>query len=63
MMVLLKEWKMDKSIEDDVALFREKDNIGHLATFQLYCWRKAPGALPCIISGKNGHLSRTTDVQ
>jgi hypothetical protein len=25
-------------------------------------WRKTSGALPCIISVTNGHLSRTTDV-
>jgi hypothetical protein len=30
--------------------------------FQLYWWRNISGALPCIISGTNGHLSRTTDV-
>jgi hypothetical protein len=36
-------------------------SIGHIATFQLYWWRKTSGALPCIISGTDGHLSRTTD--
>jgi hypothetical protein len=36
--------------------------ISHMTTFQLYWWRKTSGALPCIISGTNGHLSRTTDV-
>ena len=25
--------------------------IGHMATFQLYWWRKTSGALPCNISG------------
>jgi hypothetical protein len=30
--------------------------------FQPYWWRKTSCALPCIISGTNGHLSRTTDV-
>jgi hypothetical protein len=33
-----------------------------MATFQLFWWRKTSGALPCIISGTNGHLTRTTDV-
>jgi hypothetical protein len=39
-----------------------RHSIGHIATFQLDWWRKTSGALPCIISGTNGHLSRTTDV-
>ena len=25
---------------------------GYMATFQLYLWRKASGATPCIISGR-----------
>jgi hypothetical protein len=33
-----------------------------MATFQLYWLRKTSGALLCIISGTNGHLSRTTNV-
>jgi hypothetical protein len=37
-------------------------SIGHLATFQLIWWSKTSGALRCIISGTNRHLSRTTDV-
>jgi hypothetical protein len=37
-------------------------SIGHLATFQLYWWRKTSGALPCVISGTNEHLSRTNDL-
>jgi hypothetical protein len=36
--------------------------IGHMATSQPNCWRKTSCAFPCIISGTNGHLSRTTDV-
>jgi hypothetical protein len=36
--------------------------IGHMATSQLYWWKQTPGALPCMISGKNGHMSRTTCV-
>jgi hypothetical protein len=39
-----------------------RHSIGPFATFQLYWWRKTSGALPCIISGPNGHSSRTTDV-
>jgi hypothetical protein len=39
-----------------------RHSIGHVATFQLYWWKKTSGAPPCIISGTNGHLSRTTDV-
>jgi hypothetical protein len=27
-----------------------------MATFQLNWWRETSGALPCIISGTNGHL-------
>jgi hypothetical protein len=29
-------------------------SFGHIATFQLYWWRKTSGALPCIILGTNG---------
>jgi hypothetical protein len=32
-----------------------------MVRFQLYWWRKTSGALPCIISGTNRHLSRTTN--
>jgi hypothetical protein len=39
-----------------------RHSICHIATFLLYWWRKTSGALPYIISGTNGYLSRTTDV-
>jgi hypothetical protein len=33
-----------------------------MVTFQLYWWMKTSGAPLYIISGTNGHLSRTTDI-
>jgi hypothetical protein len=45
-----------------VGFTSHRHSIGHIATFQLYWWRRTSGALLCIISGTNGHLSRTTDV-
>jgi hypothetical protein len=45
-----------------LGLTSHQHSIGHMATLQLYWWRKTSDALPCIISGTNGHLSRTTDV-
>jgi hypothetical protein len=51
-----------------VALFvcldftSHRHSICHMATFQLYWWRKTSGTLPCIILGTNGQLSRTTNV-
>jgi hypothetical protein len=32
-------------------------SICHMATFQLYWWRKTQGALACTILGMNRHLS------
>jgi hypothetical protein len=55
---LFKSW----NITLFVCLFDWVLRIGHMATFQLYWWRKTSGALPCINSGTNGHMSRTTDV-
>jgi hypothetical protein len=42
--------------------FKCKCSIGHMATFQFYWWRKTSGGLLYIISGRNRHLSKTTDV-
>jgi hypothetical protein len=39
-----------------------RHSIGHLATFQLYWWRKTSGTPPSMLLGTNGLLSRTTDV-
>jgi hypothetical protein len=60
-------WVVCLSSDKNICLFglgvpSHWHSIGHIATFQLYWCRKISGALPCIISGTNGHLSRTTDV-
>jgi hypothetical protein len=34
-------------------------NIDHMGTFQVYWWRNTSGASLCVITGTNGHLSRT----
>jgi hypothetical protein len=36
--------------------------VSHRDFFQLYWWRKTPGAPPGIISGTSGHPGRTTDL-
>jgi IS1 family transposase len=33
----------------DLGFTSHRHNIGHIATFKLYWWRKTSGALPCII--------------
>jgi hypothetical protein len=55
-----------KSICNVICLFvlgftSHRHSIEHIATFQLYLCRNTSGALPCIISGTNGHFSRTTE--
>jgi hypothetical protein len=45
-----------------LGITSHRHSKGHMATFQLYWWRKISGALLWIISGTNGYLSRTTYV-
>jgi hypothetical protein len=39
-----------------------RHSICHMVTFQLHWWRKTSEAIPCIILGTNGYLSRTTNI-
>jgi hypothetical protein len=47
---------------EGVGLTSHQQSTGHMATFQLYWWRKTSGTPLYIISGTNRHLSRTTNI-
>jgi hypothetical protein len=50
------------TVHSSRAILERPAEIFSSIFFQLYWWRKTPGAPPGIISGTSGHLGRTTDI-